>query len=73
VTAPVASTVYSGNSGAVVTWQDNEITPSLALFGPATISIYAGNALQQVKIKKTTFLKNNESNRTLLDESASPQ
>jgi hypothetical protein len=48
VTAPVASTTYSGGKPAVVTWQDSGSAPTLKDFGPSKISIYVGNAQQQV-------------------------
>jgi hypothetical protein len=51
VTAPVASTTYSGGASAVVSWQDDGNAPSLASFGPAMISIYVGNALQQTSLQ----------------------
>jgi hypothetical protein len=51
VTAPVASTTYSGGKPAVVTWQDSGSAPSLKDFGPAKISIYVGNAQQQTSLQ----------------------
>lgn len=48
VTAPVASTTFSGGKQATVTWIDNGQAPTLKDFGAARISIYVGNALQQV-------------------------
>jgi len=52
VTAPVASTIYSGGKpGAVVTWMDNGDAPLLPAFGLATISIYVGNAIQQTSLQ----------------------
>ncbi|KAF8188055.1 hypothetical protein BJ912DRAFT_904135 [Pholiota molesta] len=51
VTAPVAATSYTGGQPAVVTWQDDGHTPSLAQFGPSKISIYAGNAQQQTSLQ----------------------
>jgi len=51
VTAPVASTTYTAGQSAVVQWQDDGNTPSLASFGPAMISIYAGNAEQQTSLQ----------------------
>jgi len=51
VTAPVASTTYSGGTAAVVTWQDSGSAPSLKDFGPAKISIYVGNAQQQTSLQ----------------------
>jgi len=51
VTAPVASTTYSGGKPAVVTWQDSGSAPTLKDFGPAKISIYVGNAQQQTSLQ----------------------
>ncbi|KIM41567.1 hypothetical protein M413DRAFT_445540 [Hebeloma cylindrosporum] len=51
VTAPVASTTYSGGKPAVVTWQDSGSAPSLKDFGPSKISIYVGNAQQQTSLQ----------------------
>jgi len=51
VTAPVASTSYAAGQSAVVQWQDSGSAPSLADFGPAKISIYAGNAQQQTLLQ----------------------
>jgi hypothetical protein len=51
VTAPVATTVYSGGKPAVVTWQESGSSPSLKDFGPTKISIYTGNAQQQTSLQ----------------------
>jgi len=51
VTAPVASTSYAAGQQAVVQWQDSGSAPSLSDFGPAKISIYAGNAQQQTLLQ----------------------
>jgi hypothetical protein len=51
VTAPVASSTYSGGKPAVVTWQDSGSAPTLKDFGPAQISIYVGNAQQQTRLQ----------------------
>jgi hypothetical protein len=51
VTNPVATTVDSGGQTATVAWQDDGNSPSLASFGSTKISIYTGNANEQVKIK----------------------
>jgi len=50
-TAPVASTTYTGGQSAVVRWQDDGTAPSLEDFGPASISIYVGNAQQQTRLQ----------------------
>jgi len=51
VTNPVASTTDQGGQNATVQWQDDGNTPTLAAFGPAKISIYAGNAEQQTSLQ----------------------
>ncbi|KAJ2919682.1 hypothetical protein MD484_g718, partial [Candolleomyces efflorescens] len=51
ITAPIASTTFSGGKQATITWIDNGSAPSLKDFGPARISIYAGNALQQTSLQ----------------------
>jgi hypothetical protein len=52
LTEPVASTTYSGGKGgAVVTWMDNGTAPLVSAFGPSTISIYVGNAIQQTSLQ----------------------
>ncbi|KAF8153186.1 hypothetical protein B0H34DRAFT_790566 [Crassisporium funariophilum] len=50
-TAPVAATKYSGGKEATISWQDDGTAPSLKDFGPARISIYAGNAQQQTSLQ----------------------
>jgi len=51
VTAPVASSVYSGGQSAVVSWQESGSAPLLQQFGLAKISIYTGNAQQQTSLQ----------------------
>jgi len=52
VTAPVASTTYSGGkAGAIVAWSDDNLAPSLASIGLASISIYVGNSKQQTSLQ----------------------
>jgi len=51
VTAPVAATVYSGGQSATISWQDSGSPPTLAQFGNAKISIYAGNAQEQTSLQ----------------------
>jgi len=51
VTAPVAATVYSGGTPATISWQDSGSPPTLAQFGNAKISIYAGNAQEQTSLQ----------------------
>jgi len=50
-TSPVASTTFSGGKPATVSWQDDGSAPSLKDFGPAIVSIYVGNALQQTSLQ----------------------
>jgi hypothetical protein len=51
VTAPVATTTYTGGQPATVKWQDSGVAPTLKDFGPSKISIYAGNAQQQTSLQ----------------------
>jgi len=51
VTTPVASTIDSGGQTARVAWQDDGNSPSLAMFGPAEVSVYTGNANQQTSLQ----------------------
>jgi len=54
VTSPVASTTFVGGQQSTVSWQDDGTTPSLASFGPAIVSIYAGNSQQQTLLQTIT-------------------
>jgi len=54
VTAPVAATSLTGGQPSSITWQDNNVAPSLKDFGPAKISIYTGNAQQQTLLQDIT-------------------
>jgi len=49
VTAPVSSTTFAAGKPNTVSWQDNGQQPTLQAFGPAIVSIYAGNSQQQVR------------------------
>jgi len=51
VTSPVASTTFVGGHQATVSWQDDGSAPTLQSFGPAMVSIYAGNAQQQTLLQ----------------------
>jgi len=51
VTSPVASTTFHGGQVATITWQDDGNAPTLQAFGPAAVSIYAGNAQQQTLLQ----------------------
>jgi len=52
ITTPTASTVYSGGQvDAKVEWQDDNNKPLLADFGPAIVSIYVGNTIQQTRLE----------------------
>jgi hypothetical protein len=50
VTSPTASTTFTGGSQSTVSWIDDGKSPSLTAFGDASLSIYVGNAQQQVSI-----------------------
>jgi hypothetical protein len=51
ITNPTASTTFQAGKAAAVQWQDDGKAPSLQQFGPAKISIYAGNAQQQTSLQ----------------------
>jgi hypothetical protein len=51
ITSPVASSTFTGNQQATISWQDDGAQPSLKDFGPAKVSIYAGNAQQQTLLQ----------------------
>jgi len=51
ITAPIASTVFSGGKTNTITWIDNGQAPTLANFGPSRVSIYVGNAQQQTPLQ----------------------
>jgi len=48
ITSPVASSTFAAGKQATISWQDDGSAPSLKDFGPAKVSIYVGNAQQQV-------------------------
>lgn len=52
ITAPVGSTTLTGGQEATISWQDNGVSPTLAEFGDAKVSVYAGNALQQTQLQE---------------------
>jgi hypothetical protein len=54
VTSPVASTTFTGGKSATVSWQDDGKQPTLQSFGPAIVSIYAGNSQQQTLLQTIT-------------------
>jgi len=54
VTAPVATTTFPAGKPATVTWQDDGKQPTLQAFGPAIVSIYAGNSQQQTLLQTIT-------------------
>jgi len=54
VTSPVASTTFAGGQQCTVSWQDDGSAPTLAAFGPAIVSIYAGNSQQQTLLQTIT-------------------
>jgi len=51
ITSPVASSTFTGSKQATISWQDDGTQPSLTSFGPAKVSIYAGNAQQQTLLQ----------------------
>lgn len=51
ITQPVASTTFHGGQNATVSWQDSGSNPTLAQYGPCSISIYVGNAQQQTQLQ----------------------
>jgi len=53
-TAPVASTNFVAGKPCTVSWQDDGQQPSLQSFGPAMVSIYAGNSQQQTLLQTIT-------------------
>jgi hypothetical protein len=54
ITQPVGSTTWTGGQQSTVSWQDDGQQPSLASFGPAMVSIYAGNSQQQTLLQTIT-------------------
>ena len=64
VTSPVASTTFTAGQQATISWQESGSGPTLKEFGVAKVSIYVGNAQQQVLLSNFTwffelFLENN--------------
>lgn len=51
ITSPTASSVWPAGQNATIQWQDDGNAPSLVQFGPAKISIYVGNAIQQTSLQ----------------------
>jgi len=51
ITSPTGSSVFTGGQQALVKWQDDGASPSLAQFGAASIAIYVGNAIQQTQLQ----------------------
>ena len=49
ITNPVGSTTLTAGQPANVTWMDDGKTPTLAQFGNASVGVFVGNALQQVR------------------------
>ncbi|GLB39818.1 putative ser-Thr-rich glycosyl-phosphatidyl-inositol-anchored membrane family protein [Lyophyllum shimeji] len=52
VTSPTATASFTGGQQATISWQDDGKAPSLKDFGPAKVSIYAGNAQQQTLLQQ---------------------
>ncbi|KAH8112276.1 hypothetical protein DFH11DRAFT_518003 [Phellopilus nigrolimitatus] len=51
VTSPVAGTTCSGGSTCSINWQDDGVTPSLANFGNAKVSVSIGGNTQQAVVQ----------------------
>jgi hypothetical protein len=51
VTEPVETTIDMGGVPAMIKWQDDGNTPTLAQFGRSMISIYVGNEKQQTSLQ----------------------
>jgi len=51
-TSPTATTTFTGGKQATISWQDDGKAPTLKDFGPAKVSIYAGNAQQQTLLQQ---------------------
>nr|GAT50266.1 predicted protein [Mycena chlorophos] len=47
-TSPTGSSVFTAGQSATVTWEDDQNAPALSTYGNCMLSIYAGNADQQV-------------------------
>jgi len=54
ITNPTSSTTFNGGKSATVSWQDDGKQPTLQAFGPAIVSIYAGNSQQQTLLQTIT-------------------
>jgi cell division septation protein DedD len=54
VTSPTASSTFVGGKNSTISWQDDGTSPSLAQFGAASVSIYAGNSQQQTLLQTIT-------------------
>lgn len=50
-TSPVGTTTFTAGQQATVSWQDDSKAPALKDFGPAKVSIYAGNAIMQTQLQ----------------------
>jgi len=51
VTAPVATTTWTGGQSVVISWIEGPGAPSLADFGAARITVSTGNALEQTHLQ----------------------
>jgi len=51
ITSPTGSSTFTGGQQAVIKWQDDGKSPSLAQWGNASIAIFVGNALQQTALQ----------------------
>ncbi|KAK2460020.1 hypothetical protein APHAL10511_007943 [Amanita phalloides] len=62
ITSPTAASTFTGGQQATINWQDDGTTPLLSQFGPSTIAIYIGNALQQTPLQ--TISNNTDVSKT---------
>jgi hypothetical protein len=51
MTAPVASTSWQGGAQQTINWIDDGKTPNLQAFGPSTVGLFVGNAIQQTQLQ----------------------
>ncbi|KZP30852.1 hypothetical protein FIBSPDRAFT_917037 [Athelia psychrophila] len=54
VTSPTSASNFVGGQPCTVSWQEDNTVPLLAAFGPAIVSIYAGNSQQQTLLQTIT-------------------
>ncbi|KAH7928819.1 hypothetical protein BV22DRAFT_1003967 [Leucogyrophana mollusca] len=66
ITSPVSGTTFTAGQPATISWEDNGQSPSLAQFGPAEVSIYVGNAIQQTSLQTISSNVNVSSNASIV-------